>query len=107
MTSLPERDPPFRSQSYQDTDLDNHAKKRPRPSHDEFIQHFTASTEPRPRGRPRVSSKTPLSATHEIRRLRVQVASMEEELQKLHSKWTEQLPDSHSGYCAAYGPREA
>ncbi|KUF76306.1 hypothetical protein AM587_10004713 [Phytophthora nicotianae] len=106
MTSLPERDPPFRSQSYQDTDLDNHAKKRPRPSHDEFIQHFTASTEPRPRGRPRVSSKTPLSATHEIRRLRAQVASMEEELQKLHSKWTEQLPDSQTLATAQRTARE-
>ncbi|KAG3011580.1 hypothetical protein JG687_00006164 [Phytophthora cactorum] len=108
MTSLPERDSPFRSQSYQDTDSDNHAKKRPRSSqaHDEFIRHFTGATEPRSRGRPRVSSKTPLSATHEIRRLRAQVASMEEELQELHSKWTEQLPDSRTLATAQHSARE-
>ncbi|TDH71880.1 hypothetical protein CCR75_004404 [Bremia lactucae] len=55
---------------------------------------------PRPRGRPRIS-KTPRSAksssssaTHELRRLRAQVASMESKLHALQSQWTRSLPNT-------------
>ncbi|RLN14932.1 hypothetical protein BBJ28_00000896 [Nothophytophthora sp. Chile5] len=43
--------------------------------------------------RPRAANGAPLTATHEIRLLRSQVASMEDELRALRSKWTEHIPD--------------
>ncbi|KAL3658939.1 hypothetical protein V7S43_016077 [Phytophthora oleae] len=84
------------------------AKKRSRPSQalDDFVQHFAPTTETRPRGRPRVANKAPLSSAHEIRRLRAQVASMEEELQQLQSKWSEELPDSRTLLVAQHSARE-
>ncbi|KAH7462079.1 uncharacterized protein KRP23_13942 [Phytophthora ramorum] len=60
----------------------------------------------RPRGRRRDPNKTPLTATHEIRRLRAQVVSMEEELQGLQTKWAKQLPDEHTLVTAHRSARE-
>ncbi|KAG3116575.1 hypothetical protein PI124_g4972 [Phytophthora idaei] len=59
----------------------------------------------RPRGRSRAANK-PLSATHEIRQLRVQVATMEDELHQLQSEWTEQLPDASTLVSAQHAARE-
>ncbi|OWZ21881.1 hypothetical protein PHMEG_0003510 [Phytophthora megakarya] len=85
---------PFKPQDYQVSDSDNQAKRpRPRQAHDEFIQNFTTNMGNRKRCKRRVSNKPPIRAIHEIRRLRSQVASMEEELDDLESKWTNQLPD--------------
>ncbi|ETN00945.1 hypothetical protein PPTG_17271 [Phytophthora nicotianae INRA-310] len=48
----------------------------------------------------------PVSATHEIRQLRDQVAAMENELNQLQSKWTEQLPDTSTRATAQHSARE-
>ncbi|CAI5703729.1 hypothetical protein KXD40_007871 [Peronospora effusa] len=48
----------------------------------------------RPRGRPQMSDKAALTATHELRLLRLQVGAMEEELRGLQSKWHKHLPDA-------------
>ncbi|KAG7380201.1 hypothetical protein PHYPSEUDO_007623 [Phytophthora pseudosyringae] len=108
MSSLPDRNSPFKSQSYSDADSETRAKKRPRSSqaHDEFIRRFQAATETRPRGRHRVANKTPLSATHEIRRLRAQVTALGGELGELQSKWEEQLPDTRTLAVAQLSARE-
>ncbi|OWY96325.1 hypothetical protein PHMEG_00033433 [Phytophthora megakarya] len=100
--------PPFKSRNYKDSDSDNQAKKRSRPwqAHDEFIQNFTTNTENRTRGKHRVSNKAPITAAHEIRRLKSQVASMEEELLDLESKWTNQLPDKDTLTIAQHSARE-
>ncbi|GMF26846.1 unnamed protein product [Phytophthora lilii] len=108
MATRPESDSLVRSQSCPDTDSDSLAKKRQRPSqtNDDFILNFAGATDPRSRGRPRVANKTPFSATHEIRRLRDQVASMEEQLNELQSKWAEQLPDTRTLAIAQHSARE-
>lgn len=108
MASRPDRDSSFRSQSYPDTDPDSYTKKRARPvqTHDELIRCFTKAPETRRRGRPRVSNAAPLSATQEIRRLRAQVATMEDELHGLQSKWAEELPDSRTLAVAQRSARE-
>ncbi|GMF26848.1 unnamed protein product [Phytophthora lilii] len=59
-----------------------------------------------PQRRPRDSNNAPLTATHEIRMLRAQVASMEEELQGLQSKWAKQLPDDRTLATAYRSARE-
>ncbi|KAG7380202.1 hypothetical protein PHYPSEUDO_007624 [Phytophthora pseudosyringae] len=60
----------------------------------------------RPRGRPRDPNKVQLTATHEIRMLRAQVASMEDELQGLRAKWSRQLPDERTLVSAHGSARE-
>ncbi|OWZ10587.1 hypothetical protein PHMEG_00016542 [Phytophthora megakarya] len=46
--------------------------------------------------RPRAANGAPLTATHEIRLLRSQVAEMEEQLRVLNNKWATQLPDQRT-----------
>eukprot|EP00644_Phytophthora_capsici_P012329 jgi/Phyca11/119423/e_gw1.38.113.1 len=69
-------------------------KKRRRDSsnNDDIIAALkgTTCTTRRPQ---RVANKGPPTATQELRLLREQVASMEDELQGLQAKWTQQLPD--------------
>ncbi|CAH0474525.1 unnamed protein product [Peronospora belbahrii] len=60
----------------------------------------------RPRGRSRVPDKAVLSTTHELRLLRSQVASMEEELRRLQSKWNEHLPDKRILATAQHSARK-
>ncbi|GMF36280.1 unnamed protein product [Phytophthora fragariaefolia] len=61
-------------------------------SNEELIRAFTRGSD-RPRRDP---NKVPLTAAHEIRMLRTQVATMENELQSLRSKWSEQLPEQRT-----------
>ncbi|POM71684.1 Hypothetical protein PHPALM_11717 [Phytophthora palmivora] len=99
--------PDFRSKSSSKPET---TKKRQRASgiNDDIISAIKGDR-PRPRGRPRIANKTPLSATHELRMLRSQVAAMEEELHGLKSKWNKQLPDERVQATAkqsAYKKRE-
>ncbi|KAF4127755.1 hypothetical protein GN958_ATG22986 [Phytophthora infestans] len=68
-------------------------KKRQRASltNEDIIAAIKVGTQSR--GRPRVANKTARTATHELRLLRAEVASMEEKLHGLQLKWTKQLPD--------------
>ena len=70
-------------------------------------EHISAALKEtkRPRGRPQISDKAALTATHELRLLRLQVRAMEEELRGLQSNWHKHLPDErvlataqHSAY---------
>ncbi|KAG6964135.1 hypothetical protein JG687_00006161 [Phytophthora cactorum] len=84
-------------------------KKRRRlsPSRDgkeELICVLTGESPEPPR--PRAANGAPLSATHEIRLLRSQVAEMEEELRVLHNKWAAQLPDQRTLAIAQRSARE-
>lgn len=85
--------PTLKSQNYPAPDTtastSNSTKKRQRTSqaNDDIVNVVTGAN--RPRGRSRVANKPPLSATHEIRQLRAQVAAMEDELHGLQTKWTE------------------
>ncbi|KAG7380203.1 hypothetical protein PHYPSEUDO_007625 [Phytophthora pseudosyringae] len=90
MDSPPGMDSSFRSRA--DSTIQA-TKKRRRSSltNDDIISALKGTT--RSRGRSRIANKTPLTATHELRLLRAQVASMEEELHRLQAKWTKQLPD--------------
>ncbi|GMF41543.1 unnamed protein product [Phytophthora fragariaefolia] len=74
------------------------------PTNEEIIQALTGAGS-RSR-RTRNPNKVPLTATHEIRMLRSQVASMEEELQGLQSKWSEQLPRKQTLAAAVRSARE-
>jgi hypothetical protein len=75
-------------------------------TNEELIRALTGTTGTRPRGRTRNPKKTPLTATHEIRMLRAQVASMEEELLELQSKWAKQLPDKRALATGHHSARE-
>ncbi|KAG3116365.1 hypothetical protein PI124_g5632 [Phytophthora idaei] len=59
----------------------------------------------RPHERPR-GKRASVSARHEIRMLRVQVASMEEELHGLQVKWAKYLPDERRLTAAQHSARE-
>ncbi|KAG2767204.1 hypothetical protein PC129_g15096 [Phytophthora cactorum] len=94
MDLFPGMDSSFNSQSCSEKESPTQSsKKRRRPplTNEDIMAAFTGVA--RPRGRPRIASKTSLTATHELRLLRAQVASMEEELHGLQSEWTKQLPD--------------
>ncbi|KAG7380204.1 hypothetical protein PHYPSEUDO_007626 [Phytophthora pseudosyringae] len=93
MTRSSELSGSFRSQSCPDPDADFQTiKKRQRTPHVNEVT-LVVTRGRRSRGRPRIANKSPLTTTHEIRMLRAQVSSMEEELRTLQSKWTSQLPD--------------
>jgi hypothetical protein len=84
------RSPPLRSAP---------TKKRRRlsPSRDgseELLCALTGASPAPPR--PRAANGAPLTATHEIRLLRAQVADMEDELHTLQRKWAKQLPDART-----------
>ncbi|KAL3658938.1 hypothetical protein V7S43_016076 [Phytophthora oleae] len=109
MTPLPRPSSPRRAQSCPEPGANTHPiKKRRRLSevpetNEELILALTSGSTRR-RGRPRDPNKVSLTATHEIRQLRVQVVSMEEELQALQSKWAKQLPDERTlgtAHCSA------
>ncbi|ETI33605.1 hypothetical protein L914_18952 [Phytophthora nicotianae] len=111
MAPLPRLGSPRRTHSCPEPGANAHAiKKRRRLSeipdtNEDVIFALTGATT-RPRGRPRTSTKTPLTATNEIRMLRAQVASMEEELQGLQSKWVSQIPDERTLATAHRSARE-
>ena len=76
----------------QSTDCNCTAKKRHHPS-DSHEELLTALVGPR---RPRDSKHVQLSATHEIRMLKSQVASMGQEVLALRQKWTTHVPDDQA-----------
>ncbi|KAG1694037.1 hypothetical protein DVH05_022054 [Phytophthora capsici] len=75
-----------------------------RGDNEELICALTGATPAPPR--PRAANGAPLSATHEIRLLRSQVAEMEEELRQLNEKWAAQLPDRRTLAIAQHSARE-
>ncbi|RLN52521.1 hypothetical protein BBJ29_006986 [Phytophthora kernoviae] len=84
-------------------------KKRQRTSqvpdtNEELIRAFTGASPAS--ARLRAANGAPLTATHEIRLLRAQVASMEEELRNLQSTWTDELPDQRTLATAQRSARE-
>ncbi|ETL80667.1 hypothetical protein L917_18864 [Phytophthora nicotianae] len=94
MDFVPQTDSSSRSQSCSEAESPTQSsKKRQRASltNEDIIAAIKGAT--RSRRKPRIANKTPLTATHELRLLRAQVASMEQELRGLQSKWTQQLPD--------------
>ncbi|KAG3116572.1 hypothetical protein PI125_g4559 [Phytophthora idaei] len=108
---LPRRGSPRRAHSCPDPGANAHASKKRRrlseiPDTNEEIKFTLAGANTRPRGRPRTMTKTSLTATNEIRMLRAQVASMEEELQGLQSKWSRQIPDKRTLATAHRSARE-
>ncbi|KAG6610708.1 uncharacterized protein IUM83_06620 [Phytophthora cinnamomi] len=86
------------------------AKKRRRlsptkdSSNEDLICALTGASPAPPR--PRAPNGAPLTATHEIRLLRAQVAEMEDELRALNNKWAAQLPDSRTLAVAQRSARE-
>ncbi|EGZ12046.1 hypothetical protein PHYSODRAFT_517133 [Phytophthora sojae] len=79
-------------------------RRRSQEANDDVISALKGAR--RPRGRPRVANKTPLSATQEIRMLRAQVACMEAELHGLETKWTRELPDQRTLATAQHTARK-
>ncbi|KAE9027330.1 hypothetical protein PR001_g11999 [Phytophthora rubi] len=73
-------------------------------NNDELICALTGASPAPPR--PRAANGAPLTATHEIRLLRAQVARMEDELRVLHNKWAAQLPDQRTLAIAQRSARE-
>ncbi|GMF26849.1 unnamed protein product [Phytophthora lilii] len=104
LTPLPAMDSSFRSRSCPEPDNGTKKRRRAPQVNDDIICALKGAT--RRRGRPRVANKAPLSATHELRMLRAQVASMEEELSGLQLKWTEHLPDEHTLVTAQHTARK-
>ncbi|EGZ12047.1 hypothetical protein PHYSODRAFT_303848 [Phytophthora sojae] len=91
-------DSPRRARSFPEPSSNTREAKRCRRSSDvpgTNEELLLALTGPRSlsRGRPRDPNNIPLTAAHELRMLRAQVASMEEELVGLQSKWSKQLPE--------------
>ncbi|EGZ12044.1 hypothetical protein PHYSODRAFT_336516 [Phytophthora sojae] len=73
-------------------------------NNEELICVLTGATPAPPR--PRAANGAPLTATHEIRLLRAQVAEMEDELRALNNKWAAQLPDQRTLAIAQRSARE-
>ncbi|KAL4156587.1 hypothetical protein PRNP1_005617 [Phytophthora ramorum] len=76
----------------------------PRDSSEELICALTGSSPAPPR--PRAANGAALTATHEIRLLRSQVAEMEEQLRVLQRQWAQQLPDQRTLAIAQRSARE-
>ncbi|GMF43437.1 unnamed protein product [Phytophthora fragariaefolia] len=93
----------FVAQSCHKPETANKKRHRAEEADDEFMSMLRGPC--RPRGRPRVANKAPLSATHEIRMLRSQVASMESELHGLEAKWSRELPDERALVTAHHSAR--
>ncbi|KAL3658937.1 hypothetical protein V7S43_016075 [Phytophthora oleae] len=98
----------FRSRRPEAASTTQATKKRRRGSltNEDIIAALKGATSQRPQ---RVANKAPLTATQELRLLRAQVESMEDELQGLQSKWTQQLPDKRvlaTAQHTAYKKRE-
>ncbi|KAE8892197.1 hypothetical protein PF005_g12232 [Phytophthora fragariae] len=99
--SPPKLGSPRRAHSCSEPDADSRAPNKRRrlseipKTNEELVLALTGASR-RPRGRPRDLNNVPLTATHEIRKLRAQVASMEGELQGLQSKWSDQLPEDRT-----------
>ncbi|KAG7380205.1 hypothetical protein PHYPSEUDO_007627 [Phytophthora pseudosyringae] len=82
-------------------------RRRRSPSRDgneELVCALTGASPAPPR--PRAANGAPLTATHEIRLLRSQVAEMEHELRVLTNKWAAQLPDQRTMATAQRSARE-
>lgn len=80
--------------------MDRDVKKRRRSSHsdNDAIVNFNGAN---PQSKPKTAKKQAVSAANELRMLRVEVASMEEQLRNLKLKWSSTQPDERTLAAAA------
>ncbi|KAL4102098.1 hypothetical protein PRIC1_005846 [Phytophthora ramorum] len=90
----------FQSSTSSSSDIaDRNTKRRRKVSNAQAAVVCALNGSRRPQRRPRAANKR--GSAHEVRMLRAQVASMEEELRGLKLKWTATLPDENT-LAAAY-----